>query len=77
MPTKEELLLNQTFKDDGIDLGRRVFYTLTQHGKAINEPSAATEWMTAKLVSLLVVKLVESGKLSDSELDEMLLQVVM
>ena len=28
MPTREETLKSQTFKEDGLDVGRRVFYTL-------------------------------------------------
>lgn len=81
MSTKESLLLEKTFNDaDGTM--RRVFYTLTQpeHLKPIDRslPAAhATASRTAKLLSLLIEKLEEEGRLTADELDEMLLKAAL
>ncbi|MCW3586114.1 hypothetical protein K6Y78_24110 [Burkholderia cenocepacia] len=74
--TKDELLRDRTYKEDGIETSRRVFYTLTdsQTGKqGLVDPIQAR---TAKLVALLAERLVDDGTITIDTLDEMLLQIV-
>lgn len=81
MPTKESLLLEKTFNDaDGTM--RRVYYTLTQpeHLKTLDRSISAahaTASRTAKLLSLLIAKLEEEGRLTADELDDMLLEAAL
>ena len=65
---REEELENRTFKGSET-VGQRVFYTLRD-----NEETALHR--TQKAVSLLYDKLHSSGALSESELDELLLEVI-
>lgn len=79
MTTNEKLMNDLTHKD-APDTMRRVFYTLTrsQHLQPLDrsaESAWATANRTAKLLGLLVAKLESEGKLSESELDTMLLAV--
>ena len=68
MTTIEQLLKSKTHKDDGLSVGERIFYTLT-------DEKDLEMHRTTKLVSLLISHLVESGKIKGSELDTMLLEV--
>jgi len=77
------MLKEMTFKGDAEDLGRRVFYTLTaddpkDHAPqpVSRHPGARTQHKTAKLLACLLVKLNEKGLLSDSEVDDLLLETV-
>jgi hypothetical protein len=69
MPTKEDVLEQETHKGDVEEVGCRVFYTLT--GKAEFQAHR-----TAKAVSLLIEHLHQKGLLDDEELDELLLNCV-
>lgn len=75
--TRDELLRDTTHKEPGLEVDRRVFYTLAdvKHGAPMQtvDPTARR---TARLMALLVAKLSDEGKLSEAELDEMLLHVV-
>lgn len=75
--TRDELLRNETNKEPGLDIDRRVFYTLTgaKHGAPLQKLDPTVR-RTAKLLTLLVAKLSEDGRLSEAELDEMLLHVI-
>lgn len=76
MTTKEELLRDKTYKEENLDVGVRVFYTLTKGTERSIEPSALTQLNTAKLLSLLIEHLAYSGKLTDSEIDELLFKLI-
>ena len=66
-----QLLKEKTFKDDGLEHSRRVFYTLTQ------PPAEKVQaHRTAKLLSLVVQHLIEQERLSEAQLDAMLLEVI-
>jgi hypothetical protein len=69
MPTREEILATKTHKEEGLDTGRRVFYTLTDDKSLMGHRSA-------KLLALLVENLVQRGRLSESDLDDILLEIV-
>lgn len=69
---REQVLRDTTHKNDGIDTGRRVFYTLTDHTPLLETTLAVAR--TAKLLGLLVQHLEQSGKLSPADIDELLLE---
>ena len=46
MPNKEDVLRDKTFKEDGIELPRRVFYTL-QHDNAAHTRNARIRWRSS------------------------------
>jgi hypothetical protein len=69
MPTREENLATRTHKEEGLDTGRRVFYTLTDDKDLAGHRSA-------KLLALLIENLVQRGRLSERDLDNMLLEIV-
>ena len=69
MPTIEEVLQKETFKEIGIPVEKRVFYTLRKDPKH-------TELYQSKLLALLTAKLVEQELITEDELDELLLEVV-
>jgi hypothetical protein len=72
-----------TFAEQGLDLGRRVYYTLTSDDPRSNEPvpvptheGALTQAKTAKLLACLLVRLKEKGIIDDSDVDDLLFEVV-
>ena len=73
MAELEQVLKELTYKEDGLEVGKRVFYTLTHETELASRDITATR--TAKLLSLLVNRLVEEKRLSVSELDELLFNV--
>jgi hypothetical protein len=73
MPTRQELLDKHTHKHEGLDVGQRVYYTLRPEHSEDNE---LVQHRTAQLVALITQKLVETEKLTEDELDEMLIRLV-
>lgn len=69
MPTKLDILREQTHKDDGVETGRRVFYTLTD-----DEKLAAHR--QAKLLGLLVQLLEDRGVINETDIDELLFECI-
>ena len=65
MATKEELLRDGTYKDQGLDVTTRIFLTLT----AVESARAKR---TAKAVALLLDLLHRKRFLSDQQLDDFL-----
>jgi hypothetical protein len=74
--TKEEVLAKQTFKAEGFEVDRRVFYTLIGEQ---NEPQRekAQAHRNSKAIALLFKTLRENGTLTEDQLDELLFNVVM
>lgn len=73
--TKEELLIKETHKDDGLDVAKRVFYTLIgKQGTSYREKLQADR--NSKAIALLFKTLRENGPLTDHRIDEILLEVV-
>lgn len=71
MPNRDDILYEETFKDQCEDVEHRIYYTLSQ-GK--NEKLKTHRLQ--KLVILLVAHLQAKELLSDDELDEMLLDCI-
>ena len=69
MPTREDVLREETFKDEETDLERRVFYTLHH----IDDLRVVR---LEKAVALLVAHLHAKGLMSQDEIDEFLFLVV-
>jgi len=64
MPTREEGLAKQTHKEDGLDVGRRVFYTLTEDRNTSREMLQVQR--NSKAIALLFKLLVEDGTLTEA-----------
>ena len=69
MPNTEDVLREKTYKNDGLELDQRVFYTLS------NDKNLQDHRNT-KAIALLVKVLHDKKQLSDGEVDELLLQCV-
>ena len=67
MPSKEEILIERTYKN--LPVAQRILYTLT-------EDEVIKVDQTAKTVGLLVETLVIKGVLSEEDVDHMLLQLL-
>jgi len=69
MPSRDEILRTHTFKEDGLSVGHRVFYTLNPDDKSLRMDR------NAKALSILVEKLHEKGLIDEEWLDDFLFQV--
>ena len=74
MPTREEMLAKQTHKEDGLDVGRRVFYTLAEDREKSRDMLQVQR--NSKAIASLSKALFEAGALTEEQLDEILLDVV-
>lgn len=70
----DQVLKEQTYKEEGLETSRRVFYTLTH--KAQPGSPDLTSQRTAKLLALLVERLVEEERISSNDLDALLFEVI-
>ncbi len=74
---RDEILRIKTHKEENLDVGRRVYYTITNAGdNVISRTIDPTQHNTAKLLSLLIAKLSANGQLSETDLDDLLLQML-
>jgi hypothetical protein len=69
MPNREDILREQTFKEEDLPIHKRVFYSLTKDESVQHD-------RTAKFVALLTEMLVDSDAMSEDDLDEILLKIV-
>jgi hypothetical protein len=69
MDAMEGLLKEKIHKDQGLSTAQRTYYILT-------DLKGAEMTRTAKFVSLLAAQLVSDSRLSETELDNILLQLV-
>lgn len=70
MPTRDDILNKQTFKNDVEELEQRIYYTLT------NEKGVQAH-RVAKALSIFMKLLHDKNILSDKEIDDLLLEVVL
>ena len=75
MATKEEVLAKETFKEDGIEVDQRVYYTLTGEQSHPNRAEVQAH-RTSKAIALLFKILRENGTLTEDQLDEILFHIV-
>ncbi|MCT9125511.1 hypothetical protein [Cupriavidus gilardii] len=71
---REQLLRDRTYKEDGLELEKRIFYTLMDNPG--NERIDIRAHRTAKLMSLLIAKLADEGHLSQPDIDALLLECI-
>ena len=69
MSNKEEILREKTFKEEGMEIERRVFYTLT-------DKENLQAYRNSKFAALLVKALVDKGVLAEEDVDDMLFECV-
>lgn len=69
MPYRDEILEKKTYKEPGMEVGRRVFCTLT-------DIKNLDVHRTAKALALLVEQLNEHGILDENAIDELLLETI-
>ena len=74
MPTIEQALAERTYKNDGLDVEKRVFYTLHGEGKSPQRDELQNH-RNSKAIALLFKTLLDRGLVSDQQLDEILLEV--
>ena len=76
MPTRDEILRKETFKEDGLAVDVRVFYTLALSGQEMPDDRKERSQLhrTTKAVALLTRQLRDAGILSDAQIDDMLFE---
>jgi lactam utilization protein B len=74
MPTIEEALAERTYKQDGLDVEKRIFYTLHGDEKSPKHDESQNH-RNSKAISLLFKLLLEKRLLTEEQLDEILLEV--
>ena len=72
MPSKEDILRDQTNKDQGLEMDKRVFYTIYPE----KDKADLRLHRTSKAVALLVKHLHDKRLISGAEIDELLFQAV-
>ena len=72
MSSKEDFLRNRTFKDQGLPLSQRVFYTLHQDSQTHDLQAHRT----TKLLALLIEHLHTRKLLSEDEIDNLLVESI-
>lgn len=80
MPSREDVLRDQTFKEEFTELDRRVFDTLTFCNSKEKHLNITDDYIKihriAKATSQIIKLLHEKGLLDNKEIDELLLEVV-
>ena len=69
MPNKKDILRDKTFKEQGMETDRRVFYTLTAEEKLSSHRNS-------KLLASLVKLLEEREVLGETDIDELLFECI-
>lgn len=71
MPNKEDILREQTYKEESMEIERRVFYTL-DHGKENNLQAHRN----SKAIAMIVKTLREKDVLTNDDIDEILFDCI-
>jgi hypothetical protein len=76
MPNREDIIHEKTFPE--VETEKRIFYVLAENREfaALATPAGMQAHRTAKLLGNLVKHLKDKGLLSETEIDEILLDVV-
>jgi hypothetical protein len=75
MPSIEDVLEKQTYKQQGLDVGKRVFYTLI--GEKDNPHRETLQaHRNSKAIALLFKTLRENSQMTETQLDTILLDVI-
>ena len=76
MTTKEEVLVKQTYKEDGIDVGQRVYYTLMGEQNTPKREQLQAHRISRAVGSLFKL-LREKHLISEKALDEILFDALL
>jgi hypothetical protein len=71
MPNKEDILRNETHKEEGLETERRVYYTLNDGKK-----SDLQAHRNSKAIALLIKILRENDVLNEADIDEILIECI-
>ncbi|MGA3162174.1 MAG: hypothetical protein ABSC77_13255 [Terracidiphilus sp.] len=74
MPTKNEALAERTYKQEGFEVEKRVFYTLHGEGKSPQRDELQNH-RNSKAIGSLFKVLLDNGLLTKEQLDDILLDV--
>jgi hypothetical protein len=74
MPTINEALAERTYKQEGFEVEKRVFYTLHGEGNSPQRDELQNH-RNSKAISLLFKLLLEKQMLTEEQFDEILLEV--
>lgn len=69
MPSENEIIRDKTFKEEGMDTDRRVFYTLTVDEKM-------TSHRTSKALATLIKLMRERQVIKESDVDDLLVECI-
>jgi hypothetical protein len=73
MPTREDALAERTFKQDGLELEKRIYYTL--HGEdGTPKREELQNHRNSKAIALLFKALIDRHIMNEEQLDEILLE---
>jgi hypothetical protein len=75
MPMLEDVLAEKTYKQDGLDVAQRVFYTLIAEPDNPHREKLQAH-RNSKAIALLFQTLCEKRHITATQLDEILLEVV-
>lgn len=75
MPELEEFMTEKTYKNQGLDVAGRVFYTLIGEPEDIKREELQAH-RNSKAIAALFQTLRESGVLTEEHIDKMLLEIV-
>lgn len=74
MPTNDEALAERTYKQDGLEVEKRIFYTLRGEGKSPQRDGVQNHRNSKAIASLFKV-LMDKRLVTEKQLDEILLDV--
>jgi hypothetical protein len=74
MPTIKEALAERTYKQDGLEVEKRIFYTLHGEGKSPRRDELQNH-RNSKAIALLFKMLLDKRLLTEAQLDDILLDV--
>jgi hypothetical protein len=74
MPTKENALAERAYKQDGLEVEKRIFYTLHGEGKSLQRDELQNH-RNSKAIALLFKMLLDKRFMTEEQLDEILLDV--
>jgi hypothetical protein len=75
MPTREELLAKRTHKQEAVNVGRHVLYTLAGESSNPHGDKLQAD-LTSKAIALLFEVLCEKHYITENQLDDILLDLV-
>jgi hypothetical protein len=76
MPDHDTEMRRLTCKDEDFEVGQRVFYTLDSEGMKKVEKHDLLQTRQTKMLGLLTQHLVKKGIMTETELDDLLMEAI-